>query len=196
MTVAIQAPMGAGTPSPTPTASPTPTPTPTASPTPTPSATSTSTPTPTATFTPTPTAHPRLASASTLISQIGGSIVQGTTDTGNHADDGTTPITLPFSYTLYDHTYTAANVDSNGTFQFESPPRSSRTPACLTQTARSDLLRIGTTSAPMPTPGAPPTPAAPVVFSHRYRARLPIGFSISNGAPFNLLLRPRRPTSK
>ena len=55
------------------------------------------------------------------IAQIGGSIVPGTTDTGNHADDGTTPITLPFSYTLYDQTFTAANVDSNGTFQFMSP---------------------------------------------------------------------------
>ena len=45
----------------------------------------------------------------------------GTTDTGNHIDDGTTPITLPFSYTLYDQTFTAANVDSNGTFQFVTP---------------------------------------------------------------------------
>ena len=42
------------------------------------------------------------------IAQIGGSIVPGTTDTGNHVDDGTTPITLPFSYTLYDQTFTAA----------------------------------------------------------------------------------------
>ena len=56
-----------------------------------------------------------------VITQIGGSIVPGTTDTGNHIDDGTTPITLPFSYTLYDQTFTTANVDSNGTFQFVSP---------------------------------------------------------------------------
>jgi hypothetical protein len=56
MTVAIQAPMGGGTPTPTPTASPTPTPTPTASPTPTVTPTPTPTPTPTATHTPTPTA--------------------------------------------------------------------------------------------------------------------------------------------
>ena len=139
MTVAIQAPMGGGTPSPTPTASPTPTPTPTASPTPTPSATSTSTPTPTATFTPTPTATPSPCIGQYVISQIGGSIVQGTTDTGNHADDGTTPITLPFSYTLYDHTYTAANVDSNGTFQFESP-LSIFTNTCLPDTNRTYLI--------------------------------------------------------
>jgi N-acetylneuraminic acid mutarotase len=61
MIVAIQAPMGNGTPTPTPTASPTSTATATATPTPTATATSTATPTstpaptPTATFTPTPT---------------------------------------------------------------------------------------------------------------------------------------------
>ena len=55
------------------------------------------------------------------IEQIGGSIVPGTMDTGNHGDDCTTTIALPFSYTLYDQTFTAANVDSNGTLQFGSP---------------------------------------------------------------------------
>src|SRR5205823_9318938 len=89
MMAAIQAPMGGGTPSPTPTASPTPTPTPTASPTPTPSSTSTPTPTPT----PTPT-----ACAGLNITQIGGSIVPGTTDSGNHGDDVVTNVVLPFSY--------------------------------------------------------------------------------------------------
>jgi hypothetical protein len=49
MTAAIQAPMGIGTPSPTPTASPTPSPTPTASSTPTPTPTPTATPTATGT---------------------------------------------------------------------------------------------------------------------------------------------------
>ena len=34
------------------------------------------------------------------ISQIGGSIVPGTTDTGNHGDDQVTTVALPFSYTL------------------------------------------------------------------------------------------------
>ena len=54
MMAAIQAPIGNGTPTPTPTASPTPTATATFTPTPT--ATATFTPTPTATFTPAPTA--------------------------------------------------------------------------------------------------------------------------------------------
>ena len=55
MTVAIQAPIGNGTPTPTPTASPTPTPTATFTPTPTPTATATATATPTATATATAT---------------------------------------------------------------------------------------------------------------------------------------------
>ena len=36
-----------------------------------------------------------------VISQIGGSIVPGTTDIGNHADDQVTTIALPFCYTLF-----------------------------------------------------------------------------------------------
>ena len=60
-------------------------------------------------------------------------------DTGNHADDGTTPITLPFSYTLYDQTFTAANVDSNGTFQFLTPV-SIFTNTCLPDTTRTYLI--------------------------------------------------------
>ena len=42
----------------------------------------------------------------------------GTTDTGNHCDDCTTAISLPFSVTLYDQTYTSATVGSNGIFAF------------------------------------------------------------------------------
>ncbi len=49
-----------------------------------------------------------------------GSIVPGTTDTGNHIDDGTTAITLPFPYTLYCQTFTTVNISSNGNLQFVS----------------------------------------------------------------------------
>jgi len=101
MMAAIQAPMGGGTPSPTPTASPTPTPTPTASPTPT--------PTPTATATP---------CGAYVVTQIGGSIVPGTTDIGNHGDDMVTNVVLPFSYSLYDQAFTSVNLSSNGNAQF------------------------------------------------------------------------------
>src|SRR5580765_2977495 len=41
------------------------------------------------------------------IAQIGGSIVPGTTDIGNHGDDTVTTIALPFSYALYDQTFTS-----------------------------------------------------------------------------------------
>src|SRR4030095_16850229 len=84
----------------TPTASPTPTSTPTASPTPT--ATATSTP----------------CVGNYTITQIGGSIVPGTTDIGNHGDDTVTTIALPFSYTLYGTIFTSVNLSSNGNAQF------------------------------------------------------------------------------
>ena len=76
MVVVIQAPgdVPAPSPTPTPTATPPPTPTPTATPTP---------------------------CGQYAIQQIGGSIVPGTTDIGNHSDDLVTTIALPFSYTLY-----------------------------------------------------------------------------------------------
>ena len=45
-------------------------------------------------------------------------IVPGTTDTGNHIDDGDTLITLPFPFTLYENTYTSVNVSSNGRLDF------------------------------------------------------------------------------
>src|SRR6267378_3294352 len=52
------------------------------------------------------------------ISQIGGAIVPGTTDIGNHGDDTVTTIALPFSYSLYDQTFTSINLSSNGNAQF------------------------------------------------------------------------------
>src|SRR5205814_36718 len=52
------------------------------------------------------------------IQEVGGSIEPGTTDIGNHTDDGTTFISLPFTYTLYDTNYTGVNVSSNGNAQF------------------------------------------------------------------------------
>src|SRR6266498_4382894 len=52
------------------------------------------------------------------IAQIGGSIVPGTVDIGNHGDDTVTTVALPFSYTLYDQTFNAVNLSSNGNAQF------------------------------------------------------------------------------
>ena len=87
-------------------------PSPTASPTPTPSATAS--PTPTNTPTPTPCV------AGYAITQIGASIVPGTSDIGNHCDDCSTSVALPFSYTLYDQSFTTVNLSSNGTASFNN----------------------------------------------------------------------------
>src|SRR5437016_4050695 len=99
---------------------------PTASPTPT--ATATASPTPTNTPTPTPCV------GGYTITQIGGGIVPGTTDIGNHTDDGTTFVSLPFPYTLYDQTYTAVNLSSNGTASFTNTA-ASFTNECLPSTS-------------------------------------------------------------
>src|SRR5580765_3018170 len=45
-------------------------------------------------------------------------IVPGDTDTGNHCDDCTTPITFPFPVSLYGTSFTTANVGANGNLQF------------------------------------------------------------------------------
>jgi hypothetical protein len=47
-----------------------------------------------------------------------GSIVAGTVDTGNHTDDGSTVIMLPFPYRLYDTEFTNVAVGSNGHLTF------------------------------------------------------------------------------
>src|SRR5438552_2474083 len=49
-----------------------------------------------------------------------GTIVPGTTDIGNHVDDGYTNITFPFSVTFYGGTYNSANIGSNGLIGFTS----------------------------------------------------------------------------
>jgi hypothetical protein len=53
-------------------------------------------------------------------SSAGNSIVPGTTDIGNHADDLTTNIALPFPYSFYGTSFNSANVSSNGNLQFAS----------------------------------------------------------------------------
>ena len=47
-----------------------------------------------------------------------GSIVPGTTDIGNHTDDGSTIIALPFPYRLYNSTFNQVAVGSNGHLTF------------------------------------------------------------------------------
>jgi hypothetical protein len=100
-------------------------------PLPSPTPTPTASPTPTSTPTPTPTPIP---CAGLTIVQIGGSIVPGTTDTGNHGDDTVVTIPLPFSYTLYDQTFTSINLSSNGNAQFTTVD-TTFTNVCLPWTA-------------------------------------------------------------
>jgi subtilisin family serine protease len=50
----------------------------------------------------------------------GANLVPGTTDTGNHGDDDTNVIALPFPYTFYGQTFTNLTVDTNGKLQFGS----------------------------------------------------------------------------
>ena len=42
----------------------------------------------------------------------------GTTDIGNHTDDGDTFVSLPFAFQLYDQSYNGVNVSSNGRLDF------------------------------------------------------------------------------
>src|SRR5207237_7791536 len=86
------------------------------SPTPTNTFTVTNTATPSASATPIATCGP--GSDYVILPSTGASIVAGTTDIGNHTDDGVTTISLPFTYNLYAQPFTSAGVSSNGTLQF------------------------------------------------------------------------------
>ncbi len=52
------------------------------------------------------------------VTNSGASIVPGATDTGNHTDDGSTVIPLPFPYQLYGLVFTSVAVGSNGHLTF------------------------------------------------------------------------------
>ena len=82
-------------------------------------ATPTGTPTSHATITPAPVATCGPNSNYAVITSTG-VIDPGTTDTGNHCDDCTTSIALPFTYRMYGQSFNSANVGSNGTLQFAS----------------------------------------------------------------------------
>ena len=93
------------------------------SPTPTPTASPSSTPTPTPTATP--------AGCQYTFATGSDPIVPGTTDTGNHTDDGDTFVALPFSFQLYDQTYNGVNVNSNGRLDFVCINEPMRLPVSL-----------------------------------------------------------------
>jgi hypothetical protein len=72
----------------------------------------------TPTITNTPTATPNCVPQSYSIANGTGSIVAGTTDTGNHCDDCDTTVALPFPVSLYGLSFTSAQVGSNGFLSF------------------------------------------------------------------------------
>jgi hypothetical protein len=53
-----------------------------------------------------------------VIGQIGSTFASTFIDTGNHCDDCATLISLPFTYTLYNQTFTSVYVNSNGHVDF------------------------------------------------------------------------------
>jgi hypothetical protein len=63
-----------------------------------------------------------------------GSVVPGDTDIGNHGDDVTTPISLPFSWRYYGTLYDTAYVCSNGWVSFYSGSGNGWVNSCLPQT--------------------------------------------------------------
>jgi len=75
--------------------------------------------------TPTPTPSPSCSPFSIsygISPYCGGAFVPGVTDIGNHCDDCTTTITLPFPVRLYDQFFTQVTLDSNGAAYFAIGP--------------------------------------------------------------------------
>jgi hypothetical protein len=98
---------------------PTPAPTNTPGPSPTPTQTSTPGPTNTPTLTPSPTTCVPGNTDYGFTTTTGASIVPGTTDIGNHCDDCTTMIALPFPVMFYNNTFASGvSVSSNGRLGF------------------------------------------------------------------------------
>jgi len=66
-----------------------------------------------------PTGGP-IPGAYQIVRSEGAAIVPADTDIGNHCEDCLTTIQLPFSYPLYDQSFTSVTVSSNGALQFMS----------------------------------------------------------------------------
>jgi len=83
----------------------------------TPTPINTPTITPTSTSTPTPSSCGATSNYQVARSE-GAAIVPGNGDTGNHCDDCTTVIPLPFPFFLYDGSFPSVALSSNGNLQF------------------------------------------------------------------------------
>jgi hypothetical protein len=90
----------------------------------TPTSTRTNTPTATSTRTPTNTPSPTATlcgvNSNYTVATGTATIVPGTFDIGNHTDEGTTFINLPFAFRLYDQSFSGVTLSPNGTAEFVS----------------------------------------------------------------------------
>jgi len=66
-----------------------------------------------------------------LFPSSGATMLPATNDIGNHDDDVTVPITLPFSVSVYGTPFTNANVGSNGNVQFTTNNPNYYGPLCM-----------------------------------------------------------------
>src|SRR5438445_2455082 len=93
----------------------------------------------------TPSLHAPSSSDYIVTTFTGASIVPGTTDTGNHTDDASTGITLPFDVQFYDQTFSGGStiyVNSNGFLSFDSP-YSGCCGSCLPAVGFSNVISVG-----------------------------------------------------
>src|SRR5206468_7970040 len=74
-----------------------------------------------------------------IVRSTGATIDPGTTDIGNHTDDGVTAIGLPFPALLYGVQYNTANVSSNGNIQFTSSDNAYGN-SCLPAASLADVI--------------------------------------------------------
>jgi hypothetical protein len=96
-------------------------------------------------ITPSPTAPPVTPSPTVCVptyvaATATATMIPGGTDIGNHCDDCTTAITLPFSVNIYGSTYTTARVSSNGNVQFASNNPNIYNPNCIPVSASPPFL--------------------------------------------------------
>lgn len=85
----------------------------------------------TPTFTPSPTPPSCLAGNYTITASQGAAIVPGTVDSGNHCDECSTEIPLPFAFTLYGETFNSVLATANGTLNFVTADRTGGVNFCL-----------------------------------------------------------------
>ena len=86
-------------------------------------------------------ALPGPAPVYTAAASSGASLVHGVDDIGNHSDDDSTPVALPFTIRVYGRSYSAVNVSANGSLGFGGID-TSYTSACLPNERGPDVFEV------------------------------------------------------